>query len=112
MSDKNKKPQWLGKLLKYGIPLIVSAGLCYLLFMGIDYREMLDVVRRQCNFNWLLLMMAIAVLSHVCRAARWRIQLKALHVDAPFMCWYTVFSVHMPSTLSFRASAKSGVPDI
>lgn len=95
MSDKKKKPQWLGKLLKYGIPLIVSAGLCYLLFMGIDYREMLDVVRRQCNFNWLLLMMAIAVLSHVCRAARWRIQLKALHVDAPFyVLIYSIFGTY------------------
>ena len=95
MSDKKKKPQWLGKLLKYGIPLIVSAGLCYLLFMGIDYREMLDVVRRQCNFNWLLLMMAIAVLSHVCRAARWRIQLKALHVDAPFyVLVYSIFGTY------------------
>ena len=63
--------------------------------MGIDYREMLDVVRRQCNFNWLLLMMAIAVLSHVCRAARWRIQLKALHVDAPFyVLVYSIFGTY------------------
>lgn len=95
MPDRKKKSQWLGKLLKYGIPLIVSAGLCYLLFTGIDFREMLDIVRNQCNFNWLLLMMLISVLSHVCRAARWGIQLKALHITPPlYVLVYSIFGTY------------------
>ena len=55
MPDRKKKSQWLGKLLKYGIPLVVSAGLCYLLFTGIDFRQMLDIVRTQCNYLCLIL---------------------------------------------------------
>ncbi len=95
MPDRKKKSQCLGKLLKYGIPLVVSAGLCYLLFTGIDFRQMLDIVRTQCNYSWLLLMAAIAIISHVFRAMRWGIQLKALQINPPlYALVYSIFGTY------------------
>lgn len=73
----------MGNLLKYVIPLIISIGLCYLLFTGIDFHEMVSIIRDQCDFRWIGLALCISVFSHVCRAYRWRIQLQAIGVNAP-----------------------------
>ena len=39
-------------LLKYGVPLLVTVGLCFMLFTGVDIREMIRIVRSDCNFFW------------------------------------------------------------
>lgn len=75
--------RWLGYLLKYGVPLVVTVLLCKLLFDGVDFNEMVDIIRRECDYRWILLMMAISILSHVFRAMRWGIQLRALDVKVP-----------------------------
>ena len=72
-----------GILLKYGLPLIISAGLCYYLFREMDFREMVDAIKSDCNFSLILLSMGIGVLGFLFRAARWRIQLRASGVNAP-----------------------------
>lgn len=73
----------LKKLLQYGVPLIISIGLCYLLFTGIDFNEMIETIRNECNFWWIGLTLFISVFSHIFRAMRWRIQLRALNINAP-----------------------------
>lgn len=78
MTDTARKKGIIGKIAAYGIPLAVSVGLCYMLFTSIDFAEMRTIVREQCRPQWLLLAMAISVLSHVARAARWQLQLRAL----------------------------------
>lgn len=70
-------------LLKYVVPLVISIGLCYLLFTGIDFGEMVEIVRDRCDFRWIGLALFISIFSHVFRALRWRIQLRALGIDAP-----------------------------
>ncbi len=83
------------KLLKYVIPLIISVGLCWLLFTGIDFDEMLHIIRTECDFRWIVLMWVITVLSHVFRAMRWRIQLKALGVCPPlYALVYSIFGTY------------------
>lgn len=52
--------------------------LCYVLFTSIDFSEMADIVRRECRPQWIAATLALSILSHVVRAARWRIQLNAL----------------------------------
>lgn len=37
-------------LLKYGVPLLVTIGLCYILFTGVDVKEMMRIIRTDCNF--------------------------------------------------------------
>lgn len=94
-TGKTKKKSLMGNILKYVIPLIISIGLCYLLFTGIDFNEMLAIIRDQCEFGWIALGMAIAVLSHVFRAFRWGIQLKALGINAPVHALvYSIFGTY------------------
>lgn len=78
-------------LLKYGVPLVVTVGLCWLLFTGVDFGQMVDIIRRDCNFWWIAAGLGLSIVSHIIRAARWRIQLVALDVRAPL--WILVFSI-------------------
>lgn len=69
-----------GIVLRYGIPLVVSVLLCKLLFDGVDWSEMVQIIREQCHFQWIALALIISIFSHIFRAMRWRIQLRAIGV--------------------------------
>ncbi len=94
MNDKTghkpKNPVVSG-LLKYAIPLVISIGLCYLLFTGIDFGEMAEIVRRDCDFKWIAAMLGLSLFSYVFRALRWRLQLNALGIRPPL--FYVVLSM-------------------
>ena len=95
MTETKQERSLIRKLLKYVIPLIISVGLCWLLFTGIDFDEMLRIIRTECDFRWIVLMWAITVLSHVVRAMRWRIQLNALGVYPPlYVLVYSIFGTY------------------
>lgn len=70
----------LGRAGAYIVPFIVSVGLCWVLFSNVNLAQMADIVRRDCTPGWIGLAMLISVLSHVLRAARWRLQLNALGI--------------------------------
>lgn len=90
-----KKSSRIGQLIKYIIPLIISIGLCYLLFTGIDFKEMMNIIRTQCDFRWIAAGLAMAIVSHIIRAYRWGIQLKALGIDAPrHALIYSIFGTY------------------
>ena len=85
----------ISPLLKYGLPLVITVGLCYLLFTGIDFNEMIAIIRNECNFWWIGLALFISIFSHVFRAMRWRIQLRALDVNAPLSSLiYSIFGTY------------------
>lgn len=85
----------LKKILQYGVPLVISIGLCYLLFTDIDFNEMLATIRNECNFWWIGLALFISIFSHVFRAMRWRIQLRALNINPPLMpLVYSIFGTY------------------
>lgn len=85
----------LKKLLQYGVPLVISIGLCYLLFTGIDFNEMIETIRNECNFWWIGLALFISLFSHLFRAMRWRIQLRALNINAPLLALtYSIFGTY------------------
>lgn len=82
------KKQSYSKILragfKYLIPLFISIGLCYLLFTGVDFGEMMDKIKDENNnLWWVALALFISIFSHVFRALRWSIQLKAVDINAP-----------------------------
>lgn len=83
MAQKHNAAKIAKHLLRFVIPLVISAGLCYLLFTGIDFREMMTIIREQCNFWWIGLGFVFAVAAQVCRAYRWDIQLRGLGIKAP-----------------------------
>lgn len=81
---KNSKCKSIwGPLFKYGFPAIISIGLCYLLFTGFNFKEMISIIVRDCNFWWIAATLTVSVFSHIFRGMRWRLQLQALDIKAP-----------------------------
>ncbi len=87
MTDNETKTttlrRWAGYLLKFGVPLLVTVLLCVLLFRDINFGEMMAIIRTQCNFWWIGLALVISIFSHIFRAMRWRIQLRAMGINPP-----------------------------
>lgn len=70
-------------VFKIVVPLVVTVLLCYVLFAKQDVGEMVSIIRTECNYWWIVVALVLSIFSHVFRAMRWRIQLKAIGVDAP-----------------------------
>ncbi|MCM1484230.1 MAG: flippase-like domain-containing protein [Muribaculaceae bacterium] len=90
-NSKANRRMWMSYLMKYGVPLVISVGLCYLLFTGVNFSEMMEIIRHNCNYWWIGAALAMSILSHVVRAMRWRIQLRAIGVTPPL--WVLVLSI-------------------
>lgn len=77
--DDGKQPL-AKKLLRYGVPMIISIGLCWILFAQMDFATMITTIRDNCRWQWIWLTLCISIVSHVVRAMRWRIQLEAIGI--------------------------------
>ena len=82
MKPRRSATIW-SRLLRYGVPPVITIGLCYLLFTGVDMHEMARIIRTECRFGYIALALVISIFSHVFRAMRWRIQLNALGIRTP-----------------------------
>ncbi|MCM1310311.1 MAG: flippase-like domain-containing protein [Bacteroides sp.] len=70
----------LKKIISYIIPPIITVGLCYVLYSGVDLGEIWSGAKL-CN-PWLMAaFMACNVLAMVVRGYRWRLQLRAINVN-------------------------------
>lgn len=81
-------PGWkkvLGFFLRYILPIAFTVLLLVYLFHIVDFGQMVDYLKHGVNYWWILLAMGISIFSHLFRAARWQLQLKALEVKVPFM---------------------------
>ncbi len=74
------KDTWLKKLLRYGVPLVVTVGLCWTLFRNQDIGSMLETIREKCDWKWIWFTLGLSTFSHVIRAMRWRIQLQGIGI--------------------------------
>lgn len=83
LKNGSKLQSRLGNILKFIIPLVVSVGLCVVMFRDIDFGEMMRVIESDCDFRWIGLMLAIGFMPIVLRALRWGIQLRASGIQAP-----------------------------
>lgn len=89
METKAKENQSKGKgfrwstLLKILIPPVITIGLCWQLFTIVNFSEMMEIIRQDCDYRWILLALAISIVSHIVRAMRWQIQLRAIDVNPP-----------------------------
>jgi hypothetical protein len=79
------KKRLMNYAVKYLLPLVLTVLLVWYMFAHIDINEMIDILRHGVDYRWILLAMGISVLSHVVRALRWRIQLRALGINPPLM---------------------------
>lgn len=90
-------------VFKILVPLIVTVGLCWLLFARQNLGEMMRIVRTDCNYWWIVLAMAISIFSHVFRAMRWQLQLRAINVDAPlFTVVLSIFGTYAVNLVAPR----------
>ncbi|MDE6377453.1 MAG: flippase-like domain-containing protein [Duncaniella sp.] len=95
VSRNSRLRRVLTALLKYAVPPVITVGLCWLLLRDTDLRSMWLTICRDCDFRWIMLDVACLVGAMVARAARWQIQLKALHIKAPLgMLTLSVFGTY------------------
>ena len=71
-------------LVKYGIPLAIGMGLMYFLYKNVDIDTMMETFKTDVNYWWFVPIAVVSILSHVFRALRWRLQLKAINVKPSF----------------------------
>ncbi len=70
----------LGKIIRYIVPVCVSAGLILWLFHKVDIHEVANIIRHGCDFRWIAAMMLLTMLSHIIRGIRWGIQLRGVGI--------------------------------
>ena len=84
--DLRSRPRkWLGLVVRYVVPLALTVLLLWYLFSKVDFANMMQILSEGVEYWWILLAMGISVFSHVFRAARWRLQLRSLGIEVPFM---------------------------
>lgn len=88
---KHGPAYWVGVLLKYVIPPVITVGLCRLLLKETDLGQMWHIISTGCDFRWIAAALCLSVVSHVIRAMRWRIQLSALGIRPGL--WALVLSI-------------------
>lgn len=70
----------LRKILSYIIPPVITVGLCYVLYSGVDLRAIWTDIG-QCNPALIAAFLGCNVLAMVIRGLRWRLQLRAIGAE-------------------------------
>lgn len=70
----------ISALLKYGIPIAISVGLAWFLSKNVNWGDIKSSLRNDVNYWWFLPVIVVSVFSHIFRALRWRLQLRAIDV--------------------------------
>lgn len=83
--DAPEKKSVMSLLVRYGLPLVLTVALVWYMFKKVNFSEMMDIIRRGVDYWWILAAMGVSVFSHIFRAARWRLQLRGIRVEPPFM---------------------------
>ncbi len=92
----------LSNIFKYGLPVALSAWLCYYLYTKIDI-SVITAELKECNYWWIGIALVVSVFSHIFRAMRWGIQLDALKIHTPLapLVW-SVFGTYAINLLAPR----------
>lgn len=71
--------------VRYLVPLGLTVLLVAYMFRKVNFADMMRILGQGVDYWWILLAMGLSVVSHMVRASRWRMQLRALGIDAPYM---------------------------
>ena len=69
--------------IKYGIPIAISVGLAWYLYTNVDIDAIVTSMKQDVNYLWFIPVLVVSTFSHIFRALRWRLQLRAIGVKAP-----------------------------
>ena len=72
----------LQAILKFGVPVVIGVFLIWFLLTNVNISEM-KAVMASANFWWFGIVIVVSVFSHVFRAMRWQLQLRAIGIEAP-----------------------------
>ena len=67
-------------IVKYLLPLLCGVWLFWYVYQQLDVETILQILKTDVNYTWVVLSMGVAVFSHIARALRWRLQLRALQI--------------------------------
>lgn len=82
-------------VLRFVLPLGVSAWMLVWLFQRIDFAQMWQLITHGVDYWWLVLMMIITAMSHAIRGTRWGIQLAGVGVRPPLITlWVSIFGAY------------------
>lgn len=70
---------------RYLVPLGLTVLLVAYMFRKVNFADMMRILGQGVDYWWILLAMGLSVVSHMIRASRWRLQLRALGIDAPYL---------------------------
>lgn len=70
----------LKKILRFLLPLSLSAILIWWMFRKVDFHRVWAIMQGDVHYGWLIAVMGIVVLSHCIRGIRWGYQLRAAGV--------------------------------
>ena len=90
----------LGKILKFILPLAISAALLIWMLHKLDMKRIWEIISGDCDYYWLLLVMLFTILSHVIRGVRWGIQLRAagiprMSVTAESVSIFSAYAINL-----------------
>lgn len=71
--------------MRFLVPLAITVALVWYMFTKINFSELWHTVKHGVDYKWILIAMAISVFSHIFRAMRWRLQLRATGVNPPLL---------------------------
>lgn len=81
----------VGKILRYGLPIAISVCLILWLFHKVNFKEVMAIAHRGCNYFFIGLMMVISTVALIVRGFRWGLQLRAAGVaKMPAFCEWAV----------------------
>ena len=93
----------ISPLLKYGIPVALSVLLVWFFYKNMDMEAIKQSLREDVNFWWFVPVIVVSIFSHVFRACRWRLQLRALGIDAPLSALVnSIFGTYFVNLLAPR----------
>lgn len=75
-NSKQGAVYWIKKIITYCVPVAISLFLILWLFKKVDFHEVWHIVKTECDFFWIAMMMVFTALAMVIRGIRWGIQLR------------------------------------
>lgn len=73
-----------GLVLRIVLPTLLTVLLVVYMFSKVDFSRVVSILRTDVDWWWIVGTMLLSVVSHIVRAARWRLQLRGLGIRVPF----------------------------
>lgn len=85
-----------GDIFRYGFPLAVSLCLILWLFHKVNFKQVMEIAHRGCDYLFIGIMMVVTAISLMIRGVRWGLQLRAAGVKKMTMVceWMTLFGAY------------------